>query len=313
MLRRAALVLLLPLLFAPVCQGWGKDGHKLINRVAMETLPADVPAFLRTPLAVAEVESLGPEPDRWRSPAEPELNNAQAPEHYIDLEVADALEPHGLPSCRFDFLRDAYAASLQLQKQNPSLAQQFLPQHIGLLPWQATEVYERLQADLRRYRTLHRARKDTSGAELAVLFDIGWLGHYVGDGSQPLHTTINYDGWVERDNPNGYARTPGLHARFETEFVSANIRANDVLPLVPQRPSILRGAPFVDFVTYLRTTHQQVGAVYRLDAHGEFRGAGSAESRTFTAERLAAGAAMLRDMIVTAWMRSAQPVRDTVR
>ena len=313
MLRRAALALLLPLLCAPACLGWGKDGHKLINRIAMETLPADVPAFLRTPLAVAEVESLGPEPDRWRSPAEPELNNAQAPEHYIDLEVADALESRGLPPYRFDFLHDAYAAYFQLQKQNPGLAERFLPQRIGLLPWQATEVYERLQADLRRYRSLSSARKDTNGAELAVLFDIGWLGHYVGDGSQPLHTSINYDGWVERDNPHGYTRNPGLHARFETDFVAANIREGDVRPLVPESPSVLRGAPFEDFVAYLRTTHQQVETVYRLNEQRGFRGAGSAESRTFTAERLAAGAARLRDMVVTAWVRSAQPVRDTVR
>jgi hypothetical protein len=128
-----------------------------------------------------------------------------------------------------------------------------------------------------------------------------------------LHTSINYDGWVERDNPHGYTRNPGLHARFETDFVAANIREGDVRPLVPESPSVLRGAPFEDFVAYLRTTHQQVETVYRLNEQRGFRGAGSAESRTFTAERLAAGAARLRDMVVTAWVRSAQPVRDTVR
>jgi hypothetical protein len=39
-------------------------------------------------------------------------------------------------------------------------------------------------------------------------------------------------------------------------------------------------------------------------------GAGTAESREFTAERLAAGASMLRDMIYTAWVESAKPVVD---
>ncbi len=61
----------------------------MINRVAAEKLPAEMPAFLRTPEAINEIEYLGPEPDRWRSPAEPELNSAQAPEHFIDLELAD--------------------------------------------------------------------------------------------------------------------------------------------------------------------------------------------------------------------------------
>jgi dihydroorotate dehydrogenase len=39
-------------------------------------------------------------------------------------------------------------------------------------------------------------------------------------------------------------------------------------------------------------------------------GAGTAESREFTAERLAAGASMLRDMIYTAWLESGKPVAD---
>jgi hypothetical protein len=86
-----------------------------------------------------------------------------------------------------------------------------------------------------------------------------------------------------------------------------------VLPLVPKMPSVLSGTPFAAFLAYLRTTHLQVGEVYRLDAQGGFRGAGSAESRTFTAERLAAGATMLRDMVVTAWVRSAQPVAENIR
>jgi hypothetical protein len=50
--------------------------------------------------------------------------------------------------------------------------------------------------------------------------------------------------------------------------------------------------------------------VYQLEKAGGFAGAGSAESREFTADRLAAGASMLRDMIYTAWVDSAQPVVD---
>ncbi|HUZ04410.1 MAG TPA: hypothetical protein VMU62_03555 [Acidobacteriaceae bacterium] len=282
----------------------------MINRIAMEKLPADMPAFLQTPQALREVEYLGPEPDRWRSPAEPELNDAQAPEHFINLEVSDTLEPHGLPSYRFEFLRDAYVAAFGLQKQVPSVTTQFLPQHVGLLPWQATEVYERLQADMRHYRARLAAHKNTYGVEQAILFDIGWLGHYVGDGSQPLHTSINYNGWAQRDNPNGYSRAAGVHARFETVFVEANLRESDVKPLVPTSPLPLVGPPFAIFVTYLRLTHQQVDEVYQLDQQGGFRGAGSAQSRAFTAERLAAGATMLRDMIVAAWQRSGQAVTE---
>ena len=100
---------LLCLLVAPLAaRAWENDGHRMINRLAASTLPADVPAFLRTPAAIDEIEYLGPEPDRWRSPAEPELNSAQALEHFIDLEPADALGP--LPHKRLDFEAKVFAA-----------------------------------------------------------------------------------------------------------------------------------------------------------------------------------------------------------
>lgn len=50
--------------------------------------------------------------------------------------------------------------------------------------------------------------------------------------------------------------------------------------------------------------------VYQLEKSGGFVGAGSPESREFAAARLAAGASMLRDMILTAWVESAKPVPD---
>ena len=158
----------------PAARAWGNGGHRLVNRLAASSLPADVPAFLRSPEAVAEIEYLGPEPDRWRSPAEPELVAAQAPEHFIDLETADALGP--LPHRRLDFEARVYAAGER-------------PEKIGLQPWQATEVWERLKAALRQYRYLTAHHEETRPVEQAIIFYAGWLGHYVGDGSQPLHTT----------------------------------------------------------------------------------------------------------------------------
>ena len=65
-LRRFAALALLPLLAVPPSFGWGDVGHKMINRLAAEGLPADVPAFLRSAEAMDEIEYLGPEPDRWR-------------------------------------------------------------------------------------------------------------------------------------------------------------------------------------------------------------------------------------------------------
>ena len=277
----------------PAARAWGNEGHRLINRLAAANLPADVPAFLRSKAAIEEIEYLGPEPDRWRSPAEPELVAAQAPEHFIDLEPADALGP--LPHKRLDFEAKVFAAGER-------------PEKIGLQPWETTEVWERLKAAMRQYRTMAANHEDTRPVEDAILFYAGWLGHYVGDGSQPLHTTIQYNGWTG-PNPNGYTTAHQIHWQFEGPFVAANIHAPEVLAQMTPTKAI-DGDIFDAYVAYLRHTSTYVEKVYQLEKAGGFTGEGTPESRAFTAERLAAGASMLRDMIYTAWVDSAVPVND---
>jgi hypothetical protein len=265
----------------------------MINRLAAGSLPGSVPLFLRSEAAVNEIEYLGPEPDRWRSPAEPELNAAQAPEHFIDLEPADALGP--LPHRRLDFEAKVFAAGER-------------PEKIGLQPWETTEIWERLKAALREYRALAAAGKDTRGVEAAAIFYAGWLGHYVGDGSQPLHTTIQYNGWVG-PNPNGYTTSHEIHWQFEGPFVAANLNAREVASKITPAKEV-EGDVFDAYVAYLRQSATYVEKVYQLEKAGGFQGAGTPESREFTAERLAAGASMLRDMIYTAWLESAKVVPD---
>jgi len=297
-LRRSSvcsvLILLACMVFQPhsAC-AWGNEGHRIINRLAASSLPSNCPSFLRSEAALNEIEYLGPEPDRWRSPAEPELNAEQASEHFLDLEPADALGT--LPHKRLDFEGMVFAAGQR-------------PEKIGLQPWEATEVWERLKAALRTYRQLSAARKDTRAAEQAAIFYAGWLGHYVGDASQPLHTTIQYNGWVG-PNPNGYTTAHRIHWEFEGTFVGANIHAPEVeakmTPLVT-----MQGDVFTSYMAYLRQSATYVEKVYQLEKAGEFTGQGTAESRDFTAARLAAGASMLRDMYYFAWTESAKPVDD---
>jgi len=277
----------------PAARAWGNGGHRLVNKLAASTLPADVPAFLRSPEAVAEIEYLGPEPDRWRSPAEPELNAAQALEHFIDLEPADALGP--LPHRRLDFEASVFASGQR-------------PEKVGLQPWEATEVWERLKAALREYRRLAASHEETRPVEQAILFYAGWLGHYVGDGSQPLHTTIQYNGWVG-PNPNGYTTEHKIHWQFEGPFVDANLHEPEVRAKMTAAKAV-DGDMFDAYVAYLRHSKTYTEKVYQLEKAGGFVGKGTAESREFTAERLGAGASMFRDMIYTAWLESAKPVPD---
>jgi len=301
-LRLFSVLLLLPLLAVPSSHAWGNKGHTMINRLAAESLPADMPAFIRTPEAINEIAYLGPEPDRWRSRAEPELNAAQAPDHFIDIEYADLIGT--LPRQRYQYIAALYAYIAA----HPDRASDLRPEKVGFQPYITSEVWERLKSSMRDYRELSAKHEDTKPVEAAILFYAGWLGHYVGDGSQPLHVTINYNGWVEKENPNGYTTDRTIHSQFESTFVDANINTTDVQPLLTPLHPI--SDEWDDYLAYLRHTGSLAERVYQLDKQHGFDGTGTPESRQFTAERLAAGASMLRDLYVAAWVKSAEPVPE---
>jgi hypothetical protein len=299
--RTALAATLISLLATQPAWGWGSDGHMLINRLAAQYLPADVPAFVRNGNALDVIEYLGPEPDRWRNKAESELVAVQAPDHFIDLEYADVVSP--LPRKRYDFIRDLAAA----QKAHPNLP--LTPEKVGMQPWQTEEVWQRLKVDFREYRKLVAANQDTSGVQVAILYDAGWLGHYVGDGSMPLHTSMQYNGW-NGPNPNGYTTGHHIHSLFESTFVHTAVTAADVAPLVAASKPHVIDDEWTAYLDYLRHTHTLVEKTYQLEKEGGFTGSGTAAGRAFTDERLAAGAIELRDLIYSAWVHSADPVEE---
>ena len=290
---------MVPLLFVQTGLGWGRDGHMMINRLASAKLPADVPEFLRSPYAQDAMAYYGPEPDRWKSTLEPELGAATSPDHYIDLEWADLIN-QPLPRKRYDFIRDLAIA----QQQHPDL--KLTPDSVGMQPWAATEWYQRTKADMREYRTLKAAAQDTRPVEALILVDAGILGHFVGDASNPLHTSIQFNGWTG-PNPNGYTTEHHIHGQMESDFVASNITPAEVAPLIPAQPKLL-GDFFDDYVKYVRHSNTLVERAYQIEKTGGFVGAGSPDSRAFIDERLAAGATELRDVIYTAWVRSADPL-----
>jgi len=280
---------------------WGADGHKMINRLAIANLPKDVPAFLRNGNALDMVEYMGPEPDRWRNKAVPELADEQAPEHFFDLEYADLLGP--LSKKRYEYMR----ALDKAQAAHPDL--KLTPENAGLLPYVTEEVWERLRNSMHEYRKLLAAGEDTKSVEAAILFYSGWLGHYVADGSQPLHVSTQYNGWTGV-NPNGYTTEHKIHSKFESVYVTANIKPSDVAPLVAAAQPKVLNDEWTDFLSYLKNTSTMVEKVYQIEKSGGFTDAGTAEAKTFTEERMAAGAIELRDMIYTAWVRSGDPVEE---
>lgn len=275
---------------------WGNEGHTAINRVAAQKIPESMPAFLRR--AVIEIAYLGPEPDRWRSPSEFALKNAQEPDHFIDLERVSWLDP--LPQGRYEFYRKLYEKRAATSSSDHP--DDYLPEHVGLQPYITMEIYGRLKAAFREYRQRRASHQPTHAVQQAIIFYAGWLGHYVGDGSQPLHTTIQYNGWVG-PNPNGYTTEHGIHSQFETAYVAANITTKDFAGLVKSPEQL--DDPFARYVAYLRQSNSLVENVYGLEKAGGFAGKGSPAAFDFTTHRLAAGSQMLLDLWYTAWIESA--------
>ena len=280
---------------------WGNEGHTYINRVAAQKIPPSLPRFLRR--AELEIAYLGPEPDRWRNPAEFALKNSQEADHFIDLERVSWLDP--LPRGRYEFYRQLYEKRA-ITADHPD---DYLPERVGLQPYITMEVYGRLKAAFREYRQQLAAHQSTAAVQQAIIFYAGWLGHYVADASQPLHTTIHYNGWVG-PNPHGYTTGHGIHGLFEATYVAANIRANDFAPLV-KAPKQLKD-PFADYVAYLKRSNGLVEQVYSLEKTGSFTGKGTPAAFEFTTQRLAAGSQMLLDLWCTAWLESAIPTPEHV-
>ncbi len=295
-LHVAVLALLVIFCFQPLL-AWWDTGHIIVNRAAALAVPADMPGFLRQ--AADRLAYLGPEPDRWRERSEFALKNSQEPDHFIDLErIADVPE---LPTGRYDYYRLLYAKRVAAKEHGDD----FLPEKVGLQPYITIEIYDRLKVAFREYRRLKELKLPTEGVEQNIVLYAGWLGHYVADGANPLHTTIHYNGWLG-DNPNGYSTSKEFHSEFEGRFVARAEPQLQVEGLL--RPPVRLADPFHDYVEYLRASNKLVEKTYQLEKAGAFKDAGTPEGREFVRERLAGGAQMLLNLWYTAWQESATPV-----
>jgi len=275
---------------------WEEEGHLIVNRAAAEHVPADMPAFFGA--ASDRLTWLGPEPDRWREDSEPALKASQEPDHFVKLELLGE---------GFEFSPDRYAFYRALEGLRADRAaagedpDALLPERVGLQVYITIELYDRVVVAFRQYRDLIAAGEPPELVEGNIILYAGWLGHYVADGAQPQHTSVQYDGWLG-PNPNGYSG-PGLHYRFEGQFVADNITVEDIAPLVG--PPNRLDDPVNDYLDFLRSSHELVEDVFRIDRDGGFTGAGTLEGLEFAKARLAAGAQMLLDLWYTAWLESA--------
>ncbi|HEX3468751.1 MAG TPA: hypothetical protein VHT05_11795 [Candidatus Elarobacter sp.] len=290
---------------------WGAQGHRIINGAAMRALPSMLPAFLRTPAAHDEVALLGPEADRIKGAGAP-LDDDDDPGHYVDvlddLTIGGVVKLSALPKDRRAYDAALYAAS----PASDEYAQ-------GYLPYSIADGWERIVRDLAYWRVdvVGEAKAataddraffafDRSVRESITLRDIGYWGHFVGDGSQPLHVSVHFNGWngSRFGNPNAFSESRTIHSRFETALVRA-VATEDQLVMRVGASRVSRDPLLVQVGAYLATTATFVPAVYRLEGAGGIDRA-SPEARELVLSRLAAAAAEMRDLVVEAWAASGE-------
>lgn len=284
---------------------WGATGHRLIGRAAIEALPEDAPAFLRTPTAIERVGELAREPDRWKDAGKPH-DPDRDPAHFLDLGDDGAI--FGGPALSaLPETRAAYDASLRAVGWDSWRA--------GYLPYSIEDGWQQVAKDFAYWRIeaaaadkvadpAHRAWfvADLAERQSLILRDIGVLAHYVGDGSQPLHVSVHFNGWGPGPNPAGYT-LDHVHGPFEGEFVRNNVSESDVRGAVG--PYVACGCDIARWTaSYLASTNAQVVPFYALQKAGGFADH-DPRGKAFAVQRLAAGAGALRDLIMDAWKASA--------
>ncbi len=282
-----------PLIFTFVCVplfGWGEKGHYIANEAATFGMPNDMPTFFYK--AYPQLIFLAYDPDRWRG-AGASLDAANPPDHFLDYEYIAGLD---LPPDRYKFI--------ELLRTSGTMRRYGITNSTtGFLPWKIAEMTELLTGEFRQWRFAPPRSRERDFIERDIIHVAGILGHFVADSSNPHHTTFNYNGWI-LPNPDHYATDCDTHGRFETEFVSHAIVLQDVTPRLA--PPLLRKDYFKTAVESIQETNALVDKLYRLDrdhAFDLFRPV-SAEGKAFAADRIAAGASLLRDLWWSAWRNS---------
>ena len=303
---------------------WDYEGHRVVNQLALAALPADFPAFVHEPDNAERIAFLAGEPDRWRSVPDLPVRHCNAPDHYIDLEdiTAAGVPPAAMSDLRQIFAQQVAAARLRHPEAfaaiDPTKNADHTLELVGFLPWTIAEQYGKLRAAFSYLKAFEEAGTpvEIANARANIVYLMGVMGHYVGDGAQPLHMTKHHHGWVG-DNPHGYTTWQGFHAWIDGGFVGkVGIDAAGIFPRVkPAAPLSLALRPdgrdpvFAATLDYLVVQHVQLEPLYALEKAGKLKaepGADHAEGRTFIAGQWLKGGEMLGAIWLTAW-RSAPP------
>lgn len=250
--------------------GWGGATHRYIARNYAKHLPPTMDG-LRAYDAVVEAHVTDPDTRRPYTPGE-------ASRHYIDIDAYPEFLAGALTHDRAA-LEAQYGASAVLD--------------IGVLPWAVGEVVATLTAQFRNLQW--------SDAALTVAD----LCHYVGDATQPLHCTENYDGQ--------FTGNDGIHSRYESTMMTTYIGQLST----PVMPCVYHANPVDALFGMVSGSWDEVDALLAADQVALAASGGAYNSvyyaslwnstGPFTRTRIDSASAATASFVYTAWVDAGRP------
>jgi hypothetical protein len=308
-------------------KAWDYAGHRMVNQLALASLPADFPDFVRDPAAMERIAFLSGEPDRWRNVSDPTMRHSGGSwlEHFLDLEQVPlaGLDVTKLPSLRYEFAI-AFAAGRKAHADrfppiDPARNTDHTREWPGFVPWGISEYYVKLKSAFSYLKAFEEngTPEEVANAKANAIYIMGVMGHFVGDVAQPLHTTDHFNGWVG-PNPNGYTTSNKIHSWIDGGFVRAiGIELSDLTPrlaaarVFPMEPRSDNREPlFVAVMEYFLAQHALVEPLYRLEKAGQFNAdsADNSEGRAFIERQFLRGGEMLGSLWLSAYRHAGPDV-----
>jgi len=206
---------------------WGELGHRQIAKIAVKVAqdryknPELSSVFLSNAESLAAL-SLVPD-NQWKGGQPKEVIQTLSPAHFLDIEylAPQKIDPKTIPfkiNDAFELMVKLCPISglnIKLNCEEKTSIDKILGAS-GSLPWRIGQMSELLIASFRQVKALQD--KNASHEEIQtevnrVILYSGILAHFVGDLTQPLHITKNYDG--------GFSDQKGVHSYFETKLINA--------------------------------------------------------------------------------------------
>lgn len=197
MLKRVVALFICSFLFIQ-CFSWGFFAHKLINRLAVFTLPETLMGFYKEHIEYITEHAVDPDKRRYN-------DKEEACRHYVDLDYFEQSAP-------VDTVPKYWKEAVAKYTEDTLKAYGIVPWHINVMKSRLTEAFKEKDVE----KILHLSAD---------------IGHYIADAHVPLHATMNYNGQLT--NQHGIhsfweSRLPELFSKDYDFFVGRATYVNNV-------------------------------------------------------------------------------------